>query len=262
MKKLLLPAALMVAVACTQEPVNVVLKGNQFFGKDGAQTASVSSFTFREETRLSPQPVGGVGVSELPPLGSQVEKDLSEIRLIPASRGEDAGRFTPAALKVESPGVASEVAEDWYQGQVVLARAERAAGAPDAPDFIWPVRGKIISHFGPKANGLHNDGINISAQIGDPVYAAAGGVVVYAGNDLKGYGNMAILRHENGWMSAYAHADQLLVAENERVAQGQRIATVGMSGNAESAQLHFGLRNGKSPVNPAQFLGSDFASAR
>ena len=128
--------------------------------------------------------------------------------------------------------------------------------------FIWPVRGKIISNFGPKANGLHNDGINISANTGDPFYAAADGVVVYAGNDLKGYGNMVILRHADGWMTAYAHADRLLVKENARIRQGEQIGNVGATGSVTSAQLHFGLRNGAAPVDPAKYLGSDFADIR
>ncbi len=288
MKKLL-PVALLAIAACTQEPVNVVLKGSQFFGRDQqlASNTSTSTFAwsnnpspsrieFHEEAPTEPQRVGSVGVSELPPLlpSSQsslqgnhqpsaklavIEKDLSEIKLVPtATTPQTEGLRFASAVRVESPGGASEVADDWYKGQIVLAKAN----VPDAPNFIWPVRGKIISHYGPKANGLHNDGINIAAHLGDPIYAAANGVVVYAGNDLKGYGNMVIVRHENGWMSAYAHADQLLVMENERVSQGQRIATVGSTGSVDTAQLHFGLRNGKAPVDPARFLNSDYAAAR
>lgn len=266
MKKLL-PVALLAIAACTQEPVQVVLKGNQFFGRDGqqmAQNSYTSSVAFnsqstesrivmREEPPAEPQQIGSVGVSELPPLvPPSVENDLSEIKLIPAGA---AVQSQPEGLRM-----ATAVTQDktWYNGEIEL-KNDRGL---DSPAFIWPVRGKIISHFGKKANGSHNDGINISAHLGDPIYASSNGTVVYAGSDLKDYGNMVILRHENGWMSAYAHADRLLVKENERVSQGQRIATVGTSGSVDTAQLHFGLRNGKSPVDPAKFLGSDFASAR
>jgi murein DD-endopeptidase MepM/ murein hydrolase activator NlpD len=107
---------------------------------------------------------------------------------------------------------------------------------------------------------LHNDGINIAANAGEPFYAAADGVVVYAANDLKGFGNMVILRHAEGWMTAYDHADRLLVKQNERVRQGQQIGVVGATGSVNQAQLHFGLRQGKQPVDPSKHLGSAYAA--
>ncbi len=121
--------------------------------------------------------------------------------------------------------------------------------------FLWPVNGKIISPFGPKDGGQHNDGINIAAPLGTPVHAADTGVVVYAGNELRGFGNLLLIRHDNGWVSAYAHCDALLVKRGDTVKRGQVIARVGQSGNVNAPQLHFELRKGAEAVDPIGQLG-------
>src|SRR6185369_5258016 len=120
--------------------------------------------------------------------------------------------------------------------------------------FLWPVNGKIISPFGPKDGGLHNDGINIAAPLGTPVHAADSGVVVYAGNELRGFGNLLLVRHADGWVSAYAHCDALLVKRGDQVKRGQVIARVGQTGAVRTPQLHFEVRRGTRPVNPNEFL--------
>lgn len=116
--------------------------------------------------------------------------------------------------------------------------------------FLWPVDGKILSSFGSKEGGLHNDGINIAADRGTPVHAAENGVVVYAGNELRGFGNLLLLRHAEGWVTAYAHNGQFLVRRGDRVTRGQKIATVGSTGNVSIPQLHFEIREGSRPVDP------------
>ena len=121
--------------------------------------------------------------------------------------------------------------------------------------FLWPVNGKIVSRFGAKDGGLHNDGLNIAAPQGTPVRAAENGVVAYAGNELRGFGNLLLIRHADGWMSAYAHNDALLVQRGDRVARGQTIARVGRTGNVATPQLHFELRRGAGPVDPLPHLG-------
>ncbi|WP_138379728.1 M23 family metallopeptidase [Luteithermobacter gelatinilyticus] len=120
--------------------------------------------------------------------------------------------------------------------------------------FLWPVKGQIISRFGPKANGYHNDGINILAPPGAAVRAAESGVVVYADNKLKGYGNLVLIQHEGGWISAYAHNKTLLVRKGQKVVRGQTIAKVGQSGRVTRPQLHFELRKGSRAVNPERYL--------
>ena len=120
--------------------------------------------------------------------------------------------------------------------------------------FSWPIHGVIISKFGPKKGGLYNDGINIKAKEGAEVKAAEDGVVAYAGNELKGYGNLIIIKHSGGWITAYAHLKNSFVTRGQKISKGQKIATVGSSGNVTSPQLYFGLRKGRDAVNPQNYL--------
>jgi murein DD-endopeptidase MepM/ murein hydrolase activator NlpD len=132
------------------------------------------------------------------------------------------------------------------------AKANEATGA--LPTFRWPVRGKVITSYGAKTNGKSNDGINLAVPEGTPVKAAEDGVVAYSGNELKGYGNLVLVRHSNGYVTAYAHASELLVKRGETIKRGQIIAKSGQSGEVGSPQLHFEIRKGSSPVDPLQFL--------
>jgi murein DD-endopeptidase MepM/ murein hydrolase activator NlpD len=128
--------------------------------------------------------------------------------------------------------------------------------APGTPSFRWPVRGRIISAFGAHPNGQQNDGIDLSVPEGTSVKAADDGVVAYAGNELKGYGNLVLVRHQNGYVTAYAHASELMVKRGDQVKRGQVIARSGQTGNVSAPQLHFEIRKGKVPVDPTQFLPS------
>jgi murein DD-endopeptidase MepM/ murein hydrolase activator NlpD len=131
-------------------------------------------------------------------------------------------------------------------------KAAEATGA--LPTFRWPVRGKVITSYGAKTNGKANDGINLAVPEGTPVKAAEDGVVAYSGNELKGYGNLVLVRHSNGYVTAYAHASELLVKRGDAIKRGQIIAKSGQSGEVGSPQLHFEIRKGSSPVDPLQFL--------
>jgi murein DD-endopeptidase MepM/ murein hydrolase activator NlpD len=132
----------------------------------------------------------------------------------------------------------------------------------EAGSFDWPVEGSVISEFGPKGGGRYNDGINIAAPLGTPVRAAESGVVAYAGNEVRGFGNMLLLKHPNGWVTAYAHNQELLVQRGERVRRGQVIARVGSSGSVDRPQLHFEVRKGKQAVDPMRELSRPSAEAR
>jgi murein DD-endopeptidase MepM/ murein hydrolase activator NlpD len=132
------------------------------------------------------------------------------------------------------------------------AKASEATGA--LPTFRWPVRGKVIAGYGAKTNGKSNDGINLAVPEGTPVKAAEDGVVAYSGNELKGYGNLILIRHSNGYVTAYAHASELLVKRGDTIKRGQVIAKSGQSGEVGSPQLHFEIRKGSTPVDPLQFL--------
>jgi murein DD-endopeptidase MepM/ murein hydrolase activator NlpD len=119
-------------------------------------------------------------------------------------------------------------------------------------DFRWPARGRVIAGFG--ANG-GNEGINIAVPEGTPVKATEAGTVTYAGSEVKGYGNLVLIKHENGYVSAYAHNGSLNVKRGEQVKRGQVIATSGQTGNVTSPQLHFEIRKGAQPVDPLKHLG-------
>ena len=126
--------------------------------------------------------------------------------------------------------------------------------ARSSSKFEWPVRGQILSHYGAKSSGLFNDGINIGAAVGKNVVAADNGVVAYAGNEVKGMGNLVIIQHSGGWMTVYAHMDSMVVRRGMRVGVGQKIGTVGKTGKVDVPQLHFEIRKGTKAYNPANYL--------
>ena len=180
-------------------------------------------------TPVASAPVAAQPVATLPPPGKLASAGQPQsARLAQANP-------TPEETEAEAPAKASE-----------------ATGA--LPTFRWPVRGKVIAGYGAKTNGKSNDGINLAVPEGTPVKAAEDGVVAYSGNELKGYGNLVLIRHSNGYVTAYAHASELLVKRGDTIKRGQVIAKSGQSGEVGSPQLHFEIRKGSSPVDPLQFL--------
>jgi murein DD-endopeptidase MepM/ murein hydrolase activator NlpD len=158
------------------------------------------------------------------------------------------GALSPPAVSVAPPP--REVPES--------PDSSSAAPPPAAGSgaFLWPVRGNILATYGTKTDGTHNDGINIAAPRGTAVQAVDAGVVAYTGNELRGYGNLVLVKHANGWISAYAHCDAILVKRGEKVERGQVIARVGSTGNVSEPQLHFELRRGQHAVDPREFMPS------
>ena len=156
----------------------------------------------------------------------------------PAPTEQQVAMLSPPAAQVATPDVGA------------------AAKAADAatPSFRWPARGRVISSAGAMSNGQQNDGINIALPEGTSVHAAEDGVVAYAGSELKGYGNLVLVRHSNGFVTAYAHASEILVKRGDQVRRGQVIAKSGQTGNVSSPQLHFEIRKGSAPVDPTQYL--------
>jgi len=134
------------------------------------------------------------------------------------------------------------------------AKLIEAPAAMTGKKFSWPVRGRIISEFGAKSGGNRNDGINIQAPVGTPVLAAQNGIVAYAGNELKGLGNLIIIRHASDFITIYAHNDKLFVEKDAKVLMGDKIATVGRSGRVTSPQLHFQIRQRVNAINPTTML--------
>lgn len=144
-----------------------------------------------------------------------------------------------------------------------VAPVEKGAAGPSAAagaagsamgKLRWPAKGKVIGQFGPRPDGTHNDGVNLSVPQGTEVHAAEAGEVAYSGSELKGYGNLILVRHPNGWITAYAHNDELLAKRGDKVKRGQVLAKAGKSGQVDQPQVHFELRQGSKPVDPTPFM--------
>jgi murein DD-endopeptidase MepM/ murein hydrolase activator NlpD len=172
----------------------------------------------------------------------------------PAAVPSPAGKMAAAGAPQQSVRMAQATGnvEGPAAAEAPAVKPSEATGA--LPTFRWPVRGKVITSYGAKTNGKSNDGINLAVPEGTPVKAAEDGVVAYSGNELKGYGNLVLVRHSNGYVTAYAHASELLVKRGDTIKRGQVIAKSGQSGEVGSPQLHFEIRKGSSPVDPLQFL--------
>jgi murein DD-endopeptidase MepM/ murein hydrolase activator NlpD len=175
-----------------------------------------------------------------------------------AATGNQYAANTPDAGTQAMPTipVAPQASDSTAAQNASINPADTVADAPsaDGKQFRWPVRGRIISGFGTKPNGEKNDGINLAVPEGTSVKAIEAGKVIYAGNELAGYGNLVLVRHAGGWVSAYAHNKDLTVKRGDTVQRGQTIAHAGMTGSVTSPQVHFELRQGAKPVNPLDYL--------
>jgi murein DD-endopeptidase MepM/ murein hydrolase activator NlpD len=159
----------------------------------------------------------------------------------------------PAGTATDAP--APEAAVPAVTGKAKGTEVASAGGAvAAATKFRWPVKGKVIANFGARADGTHNDGVNVAVPQGTEVLAAEQGTVAYAGSELKGYGNLVLLRHESGWVTAYAHNEELMVKRGDKVKRGQAIAKAGKTGTVDQPQVHFELRQGQKPVDPAPHM--------
>jgi murein DD-endopeptidase MepM/ murein hydrolase activator NlpD len=147
----------------------------------------------------------------------------------------------------------------------VTSETPSSAGQPDdftaTNKFIWPVSGRVLSSFGEMENGYANDGVNIEVPEGTPVKASDHGTVIYAGNQLAGFGNLLLVKHSNGYVTAYAHNKRLLVRKGDKVRQGQTIANAGRTGDVSKPQVHFEIRRGDKPVNPKTYIENANANA-
>lgn len=240
--------------ACTQPAAQVVHKGHQSYT---AQDIGEGVHSARPNDRSG----GAPGFHPEPASAATTESDaklqsVAVADLPPPAAVKPAGRQESLAAveKKEKTAPAS------VKNSPVASSFGDAPVTPAKQAWIWPVEGRVISNFGPKHGGQVNDGINISAALGEPVWAAAPGEVVYAGSKLKGYGNMVLIKHKGGHTSSYAHLGRITVAKYDRVKQGQIIGHVGATGDAKEPQLHFAIREGKAPVNPESLLPRDIAA--
>lgn len=160
----------------------------------------------------------------------------------------------PLAVASAEPAQKARLAVEAPETPEAQSPTKAAETTNALPTFRWPVRGRVIGSYGSKINGKQNDGINVAVPEGTPVKAAEDGVVAYSGNELKGYGNLILVRHSNGYVTAYAHASELMVKRGDTIKRGQVIAKSGQSGEVGSPQLHFEIRKGSSAIDPLQFL--------
>jgi murein DD-endopeptidase MepM/ murein hydrolase activator NlpD len=192
----------------------------------------------RTPAHAQPKPQAPKAVATIPP-------QQAEPKPVPAPKLAAASQAAPAA---ETVRVVTPVAHNPEPEPL------KREASPAGPSFRWPVRGRVITGFGPKPSGQQNDGINVAVPEGTPIKASEDGVVAYAGNELKTYGNLVLVRHSNGYVTAYAHASEILVKRDDPVKRGQVIAKSGQTGSVSAPQLHFEIRKGSTPVDPVPFL--------
>ncbi|WND02620.1 M23 family metallopeptidase [Temperatibacter marinus] len=166
----------------------------------------------------------------------------------------------PGGAKITQRAPSSAAPKQSYQRQTAIAKKKVAKTGNLVPPpktgkyFSWPVKGTIISRFGPKKGGIHNDGINMVASKGTAIRVAETGVVAYASDALPGYGNLILVKHSGNWVTAYAHTEGMKVTPGQVVKKGQVIARVGDSGGVQRPQLHFEIRRGRKALNPLLYL--------
>jgi murein DD-endopeptidase MepM/ murein hydrolase activator NlpD len=189
--------------------------------------------------------------------------DLPGARLVPDSTSGSATATAPGPVKRESlatPGEPPRSAAPAPSQPTSLgpaAASETSVSVPATPParMAWPIRGKILVPYGAAAGGQKNDGIDIQAESGQPVKAAEGGTVVYAGSEVAHMGNLLLIQHPGGYITAYGNNDALLVNKGDEVKKGQTIAKAGSTGGATSPRVHFEVRRGGSrTIDPTTVL--------
>jgi murein DD-endopeptidase MepM/ murein hydrolase activator NlpD len=219
--------------------------------REPARVGDVAPLTVAAIVPIAPMPVPLVPAPATP---KPSQLDSKPIQLAPAPAPAKPPLKPAAAPTAVSPPAKPPAAAPPPAPKPVAPKPTAQPSAGAVRDFVWPVSGSVLKAYGASANGARNDGVNIAAPKGAPIKAAAGGEVVYAGNELAGFGNLILIRHPGGWVTAYAHADTIAVKEGDLVKQGQQVGTVGSTGNVSSPQIHFELRKGKEPVDPGQHL--------
>ena len=253
----------------------------------GGYSASIVATPLPPPGQSGPQPIASATaqpspLSPLPPPAQRAAPPqsgagggITATPLTPPAAAPPTPLVPPPAIPSAQPPVASaQPPQPELTPAVPLSTAPAPAAPPSAAStdqtaslslppppprsgrtFLWPVQGDLVGKYGPMAGGTQNDGINIRAAEGTPVLAADAGTVAYAGNELRGYGNLILIKHADGWMTAYAHNSKLLVTRGQKVQRGQVIARIGATGAVTEPQLHFEVRRGSRALDPMDYLG-------
>jgi murein DD-endopeptidase MepM/ murein hydrolase activator NlpD len=247
-----------------QERFHVVHEGDTLYGI--ARLYGVEVSTLASLNRLNPPYALRAGETLFLPASVEPPDRSAAVAVAPeASQAPQAQASRPDNTAAAAPGASEKSGQRGGQKEAAAAAAPEAAKPPPrrtGRGFDWPVQGKIVEGYGTGLNGTHNDGINIAAKLGEPVRAADAGVVAYAGNELRGYGNLVLIKHPGGYMTAYAHNSKLSVKRGEVVKRGQEIAKAGSTGTVDTPQVHFEIRQGTRAIDPTTLLPSTQASAR
>jgi murein DD-endopeptidase MepM/ murein hydrolase activator NlpD len=232
-----------------------VVKGETVYGI--ARRFSVSIKELVSLNGIAKPYVVRLGETLLLPDSEAVKEDTQFVRTPSEPRAADAPPVASMAPNAQSSRVRRAEKATIKPALAAIPRPARLS----RKGFLWPLSGRLLSRFGAKGKGLYNDGINIAAKRGAPVRAAQNGVVVYRGNELRGFGNLLLIKHANGYMTAYGHNSVLLVKRGEKVRRGQVIARAGSTGNVARPQVHFEIRKRRRAVNPLKYLGRQRVAA-
>ncbi len=229
---------------------DTIYKVSRVFGVNSSEVARLNDID-------SPYIIHPNQVLRLPSVVRKTQVTKAEVK--PASKPElktasAEAKPSPAVVKDGVPQPQAKPTKISKNKSIRVSKVRTKAPKRSSSKFKRPIRGKILSDYGVKKNGLHNDGINIAAKRGSPVKAAENGVVVYSGNALKGSGNLILVRHSDQWMTAYAHLDKMSVRKGQVIKRGSVIGKVGSTGSVATPQLHFEVRRGTSAMNPTRYL--------
>lgn len=227
-------------------PYHIVKKGDTVYGVSRRYQVSVSSFA--RLNRLKEPYTISIGQKLLLPDSVKKESAFSVAKRMRVKKKTAKKYWKKASSSAKS-----------YKEKRKKTVSKRASSIPkplkrSTWHFAWPVEGKLLSKYGKAGKGRYNDGINIEVSKGTPVLAAENGVIVYSGNELRGFGNLLLVKHSDGWMSAYAHNDKIVVKYGQKIKRGQKIALAGNTGNVSKPQLHFEIRSGGRAVNPLKYM--------
>ncbi len=256
-----------VSACSNQKPAPHIDKSHLVFSKGGQkhvdENISPSTFKTTEPTvfESAPYPESEIVQAPLKAIPDTQEEVLTKTTAFPETKTSsyDVNKLTDIDLEKEVDSKSTELAnkksepivatEGPTAGSAATGSAYKIKSPLNSVKFDWPVEGKVLSHYGKQGNKF-NEGINISAPLGAPVTAASDGKVVYIGNNVEGYGNLVILRHDSDLMTAYAHLKEIVVERGAVVKRGESLGSVGQVGNVTQPQLHFSIRKGKKTINP------------
>lgn len=256
--------------AHTVKPGETLYSLGRTYGASPASIASLNGYSMDHQLRVGDTVrLPGAGGAASAPSTRVASLNPNAAVSTPAPGPSTLGQIptNAAGTPINAPSAKSDASAPSVPPSATTAPAAKTAAlsnpsaSTSGASFRWPVKGRVISKYGEKPNGSRNDGINISVPEGTGVRASENGVVAYSGSELKGYGKLVLIRHDGGWVTAYAHNSDLLVKRGDQVKRGDVIAKAGATGSVTSPQVHFEIRKGAQAVDPMTHLGASVVSS-